>query len=509
MSMGDAMRARHQIIRAFVTLFLALEFVPTTCADYLETFNQQLQVQSAQMLGQAIAEDTQKKEIARRGRQSAIWAVQFADIRNGNEALVFEEPLNAFCLDGIWYKWGKLFITSQRLIVIYDGNTSDDEISRKRTVDYSISSIGEVHSKTVVDNSTRWNTFWGVKSLVCVIELGGGNTLKTKDLSVGDVKKYILEAKNKARAAAEEAARKEQERKRIVAKIEAEKKERERKLLAERKQKTVAPNVQSNSENLSDKESQGKSVGGCVAWIEAVVILILAFVIGRRIFKRKNPHGHGESTNVKDTATKNAPRYFSCLKWLSSVLGFAFSSALMGWKKFWRKDKRESCIEVGRCEFLAVVLPLFAFYIWWVSTNLVLSWWVMNGLGYGDSLYRFINAIVGWFNYKLLIGNDEFQFGYSVVSFELIFAAPIIFMFCRLVRFNHCRIKTIGKDGWQIVIFVVILILMIIEPLLKLGVILWFVDKCPISLPSVLSCLGCGLWIFYLFCEPSQQKTTT
>ena len=42
-----------------------------------------------------------------------------------------------------------------------------------------------------------------------------------------------------------------------------------------------------------DKGSQGKSVGGCVAWIEAVVILILAFVIGRRIFKRKNPHGHG------------------------------------------------------------------------------------------------------------------------------------------------------------------------------------------------------------------------
>ena len=186
------------ILRGCVIVCVAVA-VGMSCrlmAGSLDAFNQQLQVQSAQIAAQYMQQTAndieEKRKTARRCCEEAVWMAKLPDVQS-DEVVVFEEPLNYFMLNDSWYVLGKLFITSQRVVVVYDANhDADVAVARVRSVECPLSSVTGVSSKNMVDSPAKlrkwWNKVFGVRERFCIIELRNVGTIKTPELFDGDVR---------------------------------------------------------------------------------------------------------------------------------------------------------------------------------------------------------------------------------------------------------------------------------------------------------------------------------
>lgn len=496
-------------------------------AGSLDAFNQQLQVQSAQIVGQAIAEDCERQKAALRHRKKTIWSVALNN-PIANEVCVCEEPLNSFWLKGSWYKFGKLFITSERLAVAYDANTDDDEVVRLRWFEHPIALIREVYSKRMIDGNDGWllrklgrtyqfaivkaveeeslpDWFCGKKdneSLFC-------DVLKVRDLTEKDLKSFVerawkmwddaKEAQEKQRQ--DELAAREKERQAALAR---------QRLEAQKKSDSAAKQISKPKVSTPKKDkSAGWSFGAVLGWgLAAVSFAVIVYLVNRLRTMRNS----GVSESQMNASKKDARLK---LTWVKCV----FRCVAQAWKKFWKKHVEGVDAMPNGVEYFIVSVFLLALYVGWAELIDFQASVALGCCSFAEKLYRMINAILGNFGMKLLV--DEFLFGllFSLVVCEIIFAAPIVFLTGRIVRFNFRRLKATNRNRAQIVVVVILLLIMLSMPLLKfvclwLFSISWFgsflnwslkAGDNPYSLLArccqwgvVFSCICCGVWIIRL-----------
>lgn len=507
------------LIAAAVAIGMSCRLV----AGSMDAFNQQLQVQSAQIVGQAIAEDCERQKAALRHRKKTIWGVALNN-PIANEVCVCEEPLNSFWLKGSWYKLGKLFITSERLAVAYDANTDDDEVVRLRWFEHPIALIREVYSKRMIDGNDGWllrklgrtyqfaivkaieeeslpDWFCGKKdnkSLFC-------DVLKVRDLTEKDLKSFVerawkmwddaKEAQEKQRQ--DELAAREKERQAALAR---------QRLEAQKKSDSATKQIGKPKVSTPKKDkSAGWSLGSVLGWgLVAVSFVVIVYLVNRiRTMRNSGISESQMNASKKDARLK--------LTWVKCV----FRCVAQAWKKFWKKRVEGVDAMPNGVEYFIVSVFLLALYVGWVALIDFQVRVAFECIPFARGIYRLINAILGNFKMKLLV--DELMFGllFSLVVCEIIFAAPIVFLMGRIVRFNFRRLKVANRNRTQIVAFVILLLIMSAMPLLRLvdfcvyfgfvmaSIFNWSLREggCPYSyeaLGVVFCCVCCGVWIIRL-----------
>lgn len=488
------------LIAAAVAIGMSCRLV----AGSMDAFNQQLQVQSAQIaaqcMQQAVNDIEERRKTARRCREEAVWMAKLPDVQS-DEVVVFEEPLNYFMLNESWYALGKLFITSQRVVVVYDANhDADVAVARVRSVECALSSVTGVSSKNMVDSPASlrkwWNEVWGVRKRFCIIELRNGGTVKTPELFDVDVRGFIAKAKEIKKRQDELAAR-EKERQAALA---------QQRLEAQKKSDSATKQISKPKVSTPKKdESAGWPLGAVLGWgLVAVSFVVIVYLVNRiRTMRNSGISESQMNASKKDARLK--------LTWVKCV----FRCVAQAWKKFWKKHVEGVDAMPNGVEYFIVSVFLLALYVGWVALIDFQVRVAFECIPFARGIYRLINAILGNFKMKLLV--DELMFGllFSLVVCEIIFAAPIVFLMGRIVRFNFRRLKVANRNRTQIVAFVILLLIMSAMPLLRLvdfcvyfgfvmaSIFNWSLREggCPYSyeaLGVVFCCVCCGVWIIRL-----------